>query len=266
MPTRPGRSEPVALMTEAALYALFDRSPELGAGAIGAQFGDDATVTVNGPMVEIGIGEHRAKAVVLDAPLPEDELERTLPLAHLRPDQKSRLREHTSHAVVTCEGDTDAADVFMLYALAASLDDGALLGVVNPVTGMALDASMLSDTLEEDFIDAFLEHPASSLGLWLGFVKLFRPDGAAWLVTRGGDLVGLPNLGFLVASLDETDRIYDLFVSVLDYITDSGADLAVGHTLEFAGEQLRLVAPYEYEDWIGASTLVIERVVGTPAS
>ena len=141
-------------MSEAALYALFDRVPELDAEAIRAQFGDGAAVTVTGPMVEVGVGEHRAKAVVLDAPLPADEIERALPLAHLRPDQKAGLRQHKCHAVLMCEGEIDAADVFMLYALAASLSGSALVGVVNPVTGMALDASMLSATLEEDFIDA----------------------------------------------------------------------------------------------------------------
>ena len=247
-------------MTNAVLHALFEGPARPEPDAIARVFGEDAEVRVEGATTDVRLGQRHARAVLSELPLATEELDQSLVVAHLRADQKSRLRAHTSHAVLTCDGEADAGDLFMLYALAAALTDGALVGVVNPITGMALDGDMLRETLEEDFVEAFLEHPATSLGLWLGFVKLFRPDGGIWLVTRGGELMALPNLACLVGNRDEIDRVYDMFVSILDYVSDSGAALLVGQRLELAGEELRLVAPYEYENAVGVETLVVERV------
>jgi hypothetical protein len=107
-------------------------------------------------------------------------------------------------------------------------------------------------------VEAVRKSPAESLALWLGFVKLFKPDGSTWLVTRGGGMVGLPDLAWLAKDLDETDNVFSMFASVLDYAHTSGTRLAAGHTIDLSDRPLKLREPYEYVDYIGDSTLVVE--------
>jgi len=133
-----------------------------------------------------------------------------------------------------------------------------MLGVMNPVTWMCLTTEMLGETVKPEFVEAVRASPAESLALWLGFVKLFKPDGSTWLVTRGGSLVGLPDLAWLARNLDETDAVFSMFASVLDYAFTSGTRLAVGHTIDLSDRPLKLREPYEYVDYIGDATLVLE--------
>jgi hypothetical protein len=133
-----------------------------------------------------------------------------------------------------------------------------MLGVVNPVTGMALTTAMLDETLDPAFLEAVRASPAESLALWLGFVKLFKPDGTTWLVTRGAPLVGLRDLAWLAKSLDETDDVFALFAGLLDYAYANNVALEAGNTVDFGGRALALRAPYECLRDIGDETLVVE--------
>ena len=126
---------------------------------------------------------------------------------------------------------------------------------MNAVTWMCLTEEMLGQTMTPEFVDAVRASPAESLALWLGFVKLFKPDGSTWLVTRGGSLVGLPDLAWLARDLDETDAVFSMFASVLDYAFTSGTRLAVGHTIDLSERPLKVREPYEYVDYIGEETL-----------
>ena len=112
--------------------------------------------------------------------------------------RRQQLGSHAAHALIVHEGDEAGVErLVALYQTAWALRDDAMLGVMNPVTWMCLTTKMLAETMKPEFVDAVRASPAESLALWLGFVKLFKPDGGTWLVTRGGWLVGLPDLAWL---------------------------------------------------------------------
>jgi hypothetical protein len=209
------------------------------------------------------------RVAAVGAPLPREVVDQCLPVAHLRPEQKEELASHAAHALVVHEGDDPPGvdGLVALYQTAWALRADAVVGVMNPVTWMCLTTEMLGETMKHDFVEAVRASPAESLALWLGFVKLFKPDGTTWLVTRGGWLVGLPDLAWLAQDLEETDAVFSMFASILDYVFTSGTRLAAGHTIDFAGRGLHIREPYEYADFIGEETLVLEEAeVGAPPS
>jgi hypothetical protein len=147
----------------------------------------------------------------------------------------------------------------MYEAAWALRDEGStMLGVMNPATWMCLTSDMLEQTLAPDFVQAVLDSPAECLSLWLGFVKLFKPDGTTWLVTRGGWLVGLPDLAWLSHDAREADDVLQMLAGILDYVHTTGTRLSLGDAIDFGERRVRLRAPYEFVDHIGAGTLVVE--------
>jgi hypothetical protein len=244
----------------AALWVLFSERPSLDAATVAAALGDGAAVDGAGPLLTVTLGANALRVVSVGAPLPKALVERCLPVAHLRPDQKSTLAGHAAHALIVHDSDDPpgADGLVALYRTAWALRGETMLGVMNPVTWMCLTTDMLEQTMEPAFVEAVRTSPAESLALWLGFVKLFKPDGSTWLVTRGGWLVGAPDLAWLATDLAETDDVFPMFASILDYAMTSGMELAPGHTIDFSDRPLRVRAPYEYVDTIGEDTLVIE--------
>ncbi|HEY8090676.1 MAG TPA: hypothetical protein VIF09_22595 [Polyangiaceae bacterium] len=243
--------------------------PTFDAAALAAALGDDARVTATDPALSVSLGAHTLRAVPLGAPLPKAILEQCLPVAHLLPEQKAELAAHTAHALVVLDGDGSPGvdGLVALYRTAWALHDDDTVGLINPVSWMCLTTQMLGETMTPEFLHAVRASPAESLALWLGFVKLFKPDGSTWLVTRGGWLVGLPDLAWLAKDLEETDDVYSMFASVLDYAFTSGTRLAAGHTVDFSERPLKIREPYEYVDYIGPETLVLEpREVAGPTA
>ena len=196
----------------------------------------------------------------LGVPLPKELVDQCLPVAHLRADQKAELAAHAAHALVVHEGDDPPGvdGLIALYQTAWALRGDAMIGLVNPASWMCLTTDMLGETMKPEFVEAVRTSPAESLALWLGFVKLFRPDGSTWLTTRGGWLVGLPDLAWLAKDLEETDAVFSMFASILDYAFTSGTRLAPGHTIDFSERPLKIREPYEFVDYIGEETLVLE--------
>ncbi|HEY3815826.1 MAG TPA: hypothetical protein VGL81_01585 [Polyangiaceae bacterium] len=250
----------------AALWVLFRERPLFDPAAIQASLGDGASVEGGEALLSVRLPGRSVRVVSIDAALPQAVMDQCLPVAHLRPDQKEELASHAAHALVVHEGEGPPGidGIIALYRTAWALRGGeaagspSMLGVMNAVTWMCLTREMLGQTMTAEFVDAVRASPAESLALWLGFVKLFKPDGATWLVTRGGALVGLPDLAWLAKDLDETDAVFSMFASVLDYAFTSGTRLAVGHTIDLSERPLQVRAPYEYVDYIGEDTLVLE--------
>jgi hypothetical protein len=249
----------------AALWVLSRRKPSFSPAAIAAALGPGALVEGSEGLLSIRLPGRSLRVVALGTPLPKELVEQCLPVAHLRPEQKQELAAHSAHALVVHEGDHPPGvdGLVALYRTAWALHDDATVGVMNPVTWMCLTTDMLGETMKPDFVEAVRASPAESLALWIGFVKLFKPDGTTWLVTRGGWLVDLPDLAWLARDLNETDGVFSMFASILDYVSTGGTRLAPGHTVDFADRKLRIRAPYEYADFIGEDTLVLE---GDPAT
>jgi hypothetical protein len=244
----------------AALWVLFSGKPALDAASVAAALGGETAVEGDDALLSVTLGDRKLRVLSIGARLPKELLDQCLPVAHLRPDQKADLAGHSAHALVVHEGDeTPGADgLIALYRTAWALRSDAMLGVINPVSWMCLTTDMLGETMNPEFVDAVRASPAESLALWLGFVKLFKPDGSTWLATRGGWLVGLPDFAWLAKSLEETDSVFSMFASILDYAFTSGTRLAPGHTIDFSERPLQIRKPYEYVDYIGEETLVLE--------
>jgi hypothetical protein len=224
----------------AALYVLFRSVP-----------------TLAGPTVEHN--GHVLRVVAVNKPVPEVEMQRCLPVAHLRPEHKEELRTHRAHVAMVHETDTPDGDglVAMYQAARALGGPGELVGVINPITCMCLTAKILDATLEPDFIAAARKNPASTLGLWLGLVKLFKEDGSTWLLTTGGPMCHLPNLAMLAERREDVDRTHDMLATALEYLYESKRTFMVGDTVDLAGKPLQIAAPTEFVDYIGAETLVL---------
>jgi len=245
----------------AALWVLFRDRPLFDPRAIQASLGEGVSVEGGEALLSVRLPGRSLRVVSIDAPLPKAVIDQCLPVAHLRPDQKEELASHAAHALVVHEGEASPGvdGLIALYRTAWALHgEASMLGVMNAVTWMCLTVEMLGQTMSPEFVEAVRASPAESLALWLGFVKLFKPDGSTWLVTRGGALVGLPDLAWLAKDLEETDAVFSMFASVLDYAFTSGTRLAVGHTIDLSERPLKVREPYEYVDYIGEATLVLE--------
>jgi hypothetical protein len=245
----------------AALWVLFDRRPQLEASALATSLGQGALVEGNGTILNVRVRGQALRVVAYGEAVPAEEVERLLPAAHLRDDQKRTLASHAAHALIIHEDPEPGPDgLVALYETAWGLRGEAMLGVMNPVTWMSLTSEILGKTMDPEFVAAVRASPAESLALWLGFVKFFKPDGAAWLVTRGASLVSLPDLAWLASdpSPDEHDVVFGMFGSVLDYMHTTGEPLVVGDVVDLGARHLKVRAPYEFVDAIGEETLVME--------
>ena len=145
-----------------------------------------------------------------------------------------------------------------MYVAARRLG-GDLVGVVNPITCMCLTTEAARrDARARVPRGRARKNPAATLGVWLGFVKLFKEDGSTWLITAGAPMCKLPNLGMLAAEVEEdVDHTFDVLSNVLGYLYDSGKSFGVGHTLDLGNLRLVVRAPYEHVDYIGAETLIL---------
>ncbi len=215
----------------AALYVLYGSVPKL-----------------SGPTITEAA--HTMQVVAVDAPIPDAEMKRCLPVAHLRKD-------HKAHVAMMHASNTPGADGLAAMYVAAKRLGGDLVGVVNPITCMCLTPQLLDATLEPEFLTAARKNPAATLGLWLGFVKLFKEDGSTWLITTGAPMCKLPNLGILAERKEDIDRGFDVLSNVLGYLHESGKSFGVGHTLDLGEDRLVVRAPYEFEDYIGTGTLIL---------
>lgn len=243
----------------AALWVLSSRRPAFDPAVVAASLGPGALVEGSDTMLAVRLRGQSLRVVSLDAPLPQQIVDQCLPVAHLRPDQKEELASHAAHALILHDGGGAGVErLVTLYQTAWALRDDATLGVMNPVTWMCLTTDMLGETMKPELVDAIRESPAESLGLWLGFVKLFRADGATWFATRGGWLVGLPDLAWLATDPTEAEEVHAMFSGILRYVFTSGARLAAGHTIDLGSRPLQLRAAYEYVEYVGEETLVVE--------
>jgi hypothetical protein len=183
--------------------------------------------------------------------------------AHLRPDQKDNIAAHKSHVICYYESEAiNGVEMFIaLYKLAYGLRENHMRGVANTMTWMCQSVEMLPDIMTPDFLSGFRETPASSLALWLGFVKFFKPDKTVWFATKGSPIFGVPDLAYLGKTLAEGDEAYDMFGDIFTYVFQSGTRLAPGHTMQLGPDVYLGFRPvYEYGDYLGEQTLVMEKI------
>jgi hypothetical protein len=250
----------------APLYVVYRAVPSLDPAAIATRLGTGVKVTGitgGGTAVSITQAGQALRAVAVDAPVPAAEMARCLPVAHLKPEMKAELAAHKAHVAVAHGSDMPGiTGLIALYQVAAALAPDPI-GVINPITCMCLPASILAQTLAPEFLADARARPAATLGLWLGYVHMARPDGGTWLVTTGAPMIGVPNIATLAPTQKDIAGAYDLLVAIQTYLyagLGNGKKMILpGDTIDLSGTRLVARTPYEYVAQMGEHTLVLER-------
>ena len=98
--------------------------------------------------------------------------------------------------------------------------------------------------------------------LYCGFVKYNLPNSPrVWMRTYGAHHFNVPNLARLTDGHHQGKETMDAFENIMQYMLNSGACIAPGHTLELAGTMMRARAPRSDEPFLTDSpgeTLVLE--------
>lgn len=278
-PHRPAESSSPASSPLALLF-LFDALPELQAGplsegvaASGALAAPlrifDEVSTDSGQYAHIAFDNHRFRWFGISAPAPEDSTQQPISCSHWRQEDKVPLREHQAHAICWYEGAaTDPSEqMIALLRLAGAFSRSGLVGVVDTDAWNCMPVSVLVQMLEPGMLATCRQEVP--VGLWTGFVKLFKSDDEVWFCTKGFHRWGIRDFAFFGAH-HEADHISGLFAGLFHYLLRSGARLEAGHTAQFGGHFLRFGPVTEYADYIQGplGTLVIEKTQASepPAS
>lgn len=199
-------------------------------------------------------------------PAPESAYQRALSCAHASAADKLILREHRAHILVMSQGEhASAAESFVAALRLSGLFLGAgLLGVVdnhgwNVLTARAMAATLTPSALAE-------QRSHLPLGLWAGFVKLFKSDREVWFATKGLDRWNCPNFAMLGAPT-QAEEALSLFTHLSHHVRSTGARLAVGHTLTLGDCDFQLTRVSEHEDFLGdAGTTLVLQALGRRAA
>lgn len=215
----------------------------------------------SGSVTHITFENHVIKLVGIAAPLPPKVYELELANAHLKPTDKPHIAAHQAHMIAYYEeGPGKGVErVIALYKIAYALREDGLRGVLFGPTWMIQTPNLLANLFNMDTLNGFRRSPAELMAIWLGYVKFAKPDGSWWLATKGGEVYGVPNFAYLVRSLNEADDVLRLFGDIITYLYRSNNRMAAGHTMQLGDAQLRLRNTYEYIEYLGEDTLVIER-------
>lgn len=247
----------------APLYVVYRSVPSLDPAAIGKRIGGTASVKGDAKQISIFHNGQPMEAIASDQPPPAADLERALKYAHLKPELKAELAAGKAHVTILHRSDIPGMQgLVALYQAAAALG-GDLIGVVNPITCMAIPKSALDQTVAKDFVAKAAKEPGETLGLWLGFARLVKPDGSVWVFTTGASLIGLPNLAVLAPSRKDADDVYSLLVSLQNYLYaglgQGKKTILAGDTIDVGDQHLVARTPYEFIEEMGERTLVLER-------
>ena len=99
--------------------------------------------------------------------------------------------------------------------------------------------------------------------LFTGFVKFFSDEGT-WFATKGHDMFNAPDL--VMFGDEKPDEVMDIFMNIFLYVTQKGARIAPGHTLQIAEETFLKFSELEtdnpYGDYLkgAGETLQLKRI------
>ncbi len=210
----------------------------------------------------IEFDDHRLHLAGFAAPVPSPAIERTIQAANWRQDQKEPLRKHRAHIICFYDGSSldPIEQMIALYKVAYSFYDQGLLGVLDETAWNCMPREFVKDQVSPEMLKACRDD--IPLGIWTGFVKLFRPDEKVWFCTKGHHRFGVNDFAYL-GQIHEADEVFEMFQMLFGYVHDYKAVLKVGDTAQ-AGEELylRFRAVDEYHDYLASpsGTLVVEKM------
>ena len=256
-----------------ALIFLFDRLPPLSREALATALaavepiagGVELEVIVDEPdtaFAHLAFGGHRCRLVGLSAPVPDGTIERTVRVSHWGDEHKQPMLRHTAHVLCFYDGGDDdpVEQLIALHKVGYAWLEHGLLGVLDEDAWNCLPREVVAAQMEPEMLRACREQVP--VGIWTGFVKMFRRDGWVWFCTKGHHRFSVSDFACL-GQPGEADAIFELFQQLFAYVRSTGAVLNVGHTAQLDTEQhLRFGPITEYHEWLSGpgDTLVVERL------
>ena len=218
-------------------------------------------------MATLRIGTHRVLLVGFSAALPQEVQQATIHLSNWPEESKRSMFDHRAHLICYCEsGSADPLEqLLLLYKVAAAFRVQGLLGVADETAMTANPAELIGELFAPMDLATLRTNRSLPYLIWCGVIKLIKPDGQVWWVSRGHERFGLPDLAHL-APMGEGERIMDLFESLLNYMFFDGARIEAGHTAEIGDSLLGFEEPYEYADYIATPSNTALVVTMTGAS
>jgi hypothetical protein len=217
----------------------------------------DFTVITDGreSMANLTIGKHRLLLVGFSAALPNEVQQNTIHLSNWPEEAKQEMYGHEAHLICYYESGSDdpIEQLLLLYKLAAAFVVQGLLGVADETAMTANPAGVIEKLFVPIHLEPLRQDKSLPYVAWCGLLKLIKPDGQVWWVSRGHERFGMPDLAHL-APMGQGERIMDLFETLLNYMYYFQARIEAGHTAELGASQLAFDEPDEYADYIATAT------------
>lgn len=214
----------------------------------------------------IGWGDHVVRLVGFDVKMPEGPVEQCVAPSHYPQELKGKARSHSSHVLLYYAGySQDPLEQYVaLAAVAAAFCSLGSIVVLNETAHTSFPASALVPAKEDgDALEYLRTLPL--LLLYCGFVK-YDVEGVAgvWMRTYGAYRFSMPDLASLTEGHHQGELFFGHFSSIFDYLQDSGAHLAAGHTLQVGEDAFfRFRKPTPEEDFLDSeSELLVADVIG----
>jgi hypothetical protein len=261
------------------LILVFDRLPDLSKvmfadhlpriepldGAVRTKMdiqGEDATA---GGVLHtiVSFGDHEVQMAGFSFPAPPDVVEHTVRVSNWSQEAKPPLFNHKAHILAFYRGTNrnPVEQMVALYKVAHCFQAQGLIGVLDTDGWNCMPAAFIGKMLESQMLKTCRE--SIPLGIWAGYVKLFKAQDEIWFCTKGLWRFGANDMAFL-GRLSDSDFVFDTFDDLFRYMR-SGAVLRTGHTAQVGDAYLKFRAPYEYADFLESpgGTLVIEKIRGS---
>ena len=118
---------------------------------------------------------------------------------------------------------------------------------------------MIKEQMKPNMLQSCRE--AVPVGMWTGFVKLFKSKDEVWFCTKGHHRFGARDLAYF-GNPAEANEVYMLFANLFDYMA-GGATIKAGDTAQISETHyIRFREVYELEDYLNSplGTLVLEKI------
>ncbi|MCA8936869.1 MAG: DUF4261 domain-containing protein [Planctomycetes bacterium] len=176
---------------------------------------------------------HSIGIVGFDAPAPDAVIEKTIKVSNWTGEGREQLESHKAHLVLMHKG--GGADVLekyiALYKLAGVIGGEHLRGVLLEEAWTCAPPDVVREFLSSESLKGFRKNLPPIL--FTGFVKFFSDEGT-WFATKGHHMFGTPDL--VMFGDEKPADVMDIFMNIFLYVTQQGARIGPGHTLQIADE------------------------------
>ncbi len=214
---------------------------------------EPVTAAAGTPLGRAAWGKHAVDLVGFDVPMPAAAVEHFLLPSHLTADLKAKVRKHRAHLLLYYAGsEPDRLEQYVALAAVAGVfgELGAIV-VANEGGRTSFPAAALSrDGPMGPMMDTLRELPLTMLYCGLNKIEI-QGERGVWMRTVGADLLGLPDFATRAKGHGQTEKVSEIFNSVLQYLRTSGATMAAGHTMQVGADLfMKLRDPREGEDFL----------------